>query len=92
MPQRKAAKKDLRKNVKRKNRNLIAKSQLKKSIKKLKKSVQENNLNAAKENLKHVYKMLDKAATKKIVHPNKASRSKSRLTKLLKTISSKEAS
>jgi len=83
MPQRKSGKTELKKNVKRKKRNLTIKSRLKKTIKKFKKSLQDKNTESIKENIKNVYKTIDKAAAKKVIHLNSAARKKSRLTKLV---------
>lgn len=84
MPQRRTAKKELRKNITRHARNIITAQKTKTAIKRLKKSIEDKNLNAAQEALKEVYKNLDRAASKRVIHPNKASRKKSRLSKLLK--------
>ena len=84
MPQRKSAKKDLKQSAKSKKRNLIIKSQIKKVIKNFKKSLKDEDSTKAESNLKAVYTTLDKASSKKIIHRNKASRKKSRLSKLLK--------
>ena len=84
MAQRKSAKKELAKNLKRNQRNLAVESQVKKTIKQFRKAVQEKNSDSAKEILPRLYEILDKASSKRIIHPNKAGRKKSRLTKLLK--------
>jgi len=89
MPQRRTAKKDLRQNEKRHQRNLLTKQKIKTAIKKLKKSVSANDTSAASQLLKEVYKVLDKAAAKKTIHRNKAARKKSRLTKLVKSAGKK---
>lgn len=83
MPQRRSAKKELRKVEKKSQRNLTIKYNIKNAIKKLKKALQENDIKKSKQTLQEVYKALDKAATKKVIHPNKAARKKSRLSKLL---------
>ncbi len=82
MPQRKSAKKELKKALKRRKRNLAVKSQIKKIVKKFKQALKENNSDLIAENLRLVYKTLDKAARKRIIHPNKAARKKSKLAKL----------
>ena len=84
MPQRKAAKKDLKQNAKNKIRNLAVKSKVKRAIKNLKKSIKSKDSAKAEENLKTVYVTLDKASSQKVIHCNKAARKKSRLSKLLK--------
>ncbi|MDD3223836.1 MAG: 30S ribosomal protein S20 [Clostridium sp.] len=60
-------------------RNKIIKSALKTTIKKFEVSVTEKNIDEAKVNYVNVVKSLDMAASKGIIHKNKAARSKSRL-------------
>ena len=91
MPQRRTAKKDLRQNKKRQQRNLETKKSVKEAIKKLKKVVDSKDTSPREKALTEVYKILDKAASKKIIHRNKASRKKSRLTKLLKKTTPKSS-
>ena len=78
MPQRKTAKKDLKQNKKRKLRNLRVKANMKTAIKNFKKAVTAADTALSEKALKEMYKMLDKAATKKIIHKNLAARKKSR--------------
>ncbi|MBU2103250.1 MAG: 30S ribosomal protein S20 [Candidatus Omnitrophota bacterium] len=85
MPQRKAAKKDLRQNATRHKRNLSLKANITSAIKKFKKALEEKDSKVKAEALREVYTILDKAAAKNLIHPRKASRKKSRLTKLLNT-------
>ena len=91
MPQRRAAKKDLRQNKKRRQQNLQVKKNINAAIKKLKKSVDTKDTLVRQKALTEVYKIIDKAATKKIIHRNKAARRKSRLSKLLKKTTSKSS-
>jgi len=91
MPQRRAAKKDLRQNKKRRQKNLEVKHSMKAAIKKLKKAVGSKDASTREKALTEVYKILDKAATKKIIHRNKAARRKSRFSKLLKKTTSKSS-
>lgn len=89
MPQRKSAKEELKKSLKRRERNLRVKTQIKNAIKKFRKSLEKQHLEEAKQILPEVYKVLDKAASKKVIHPNKSARKKSRLTnKLNKALAS----
>ena len=81
MPQRKSALKSLRADKKRRSRNLFVKKKVKDAIKSFLKAVKNQDAQAAKAQLKIVYKELDKAAAKKVIHKNKASRKKSRLAK-----------
>jgi small subunit ribosomal protein S20 len=69
MPQRRAAKKDLRKNAKRHEKNLQLSQQIKTALKKFKKTLEGKDAAKNKEALKLVYKILDKAASKNIIHP-----------------------
>ncbi len=78
MPLIKSAKKKLRKDIKRTERNAKTKISLSKALK-----------NAAKkptqESVKTAAKLADIAAKNKIIHKNKAARIKSKLSKLIKT-------
>jgi small subunit ribosomal protein S20 len=84
MAQRKAAKKDLRQNKTRRQRNLLTAQKIKSALKKFKKALESKDITLSQQSLNEVYKILDKAATKKLIHSNKAARKKSRLSKLLK--------
>jgi len=81
MPNRRAAVKRLRVDKKRRLRNLKIKNELKKTIKKFQALVSAKNVNEAKAILGKVYSLLDKAAKKRIIHPNTANRRKARLTR-----------
>ncbi len=87
MPQRKTAIKDLRKNRKHHLHNLDIKTDLRKTIKKFLEFVSAKNVTEAQSALKLVYKKLDKAAKRHILHDNTASRRKARFSKLVKSIS-----
>ena len=91
MPQRRTAKKDLRQNKKRRQQNLETKQSVKEAIKRLKKAVGSENTSLREKALTDVYKILDRAASKKIIHRNKASRKKSRLARLLKKTTPKSS-
>ncbi len=84
MPQRKAAEKALRQNQTRRQRNLKTKREIKSALKDFKKSLENGNSDSQEKTLRKAYKALDKAATKKMIHPNKAARKKSRLAHRLK--------
>lgn len=81
MPQKLAAKKALVQAHKHHKRNISVKSTIKDTIKTFKKTVESKDANAIKAALTAVYATLDKAASKKIIHRNKASRKKSRLAR-----------
>lgn len=82
MPQRRTAIKDLRKTQTRKMRNMDIKTNLKKTVKSFV-SATKTKKGDAKELLKNVYKQMDKAAKRNIMHKNTAARRKSRFAKLL---------
>ena len=88
MPQRRTAIKDLRRNRKKHLHNLDITTDLRKTIKKFLVLVNAKNVTEAQSTLKLVYKKLDKAAKRHILHDNTASRRKARFSKLIKSISS----
>lgn len=77
MPVTKQAKKKLRKDRRRERKNLEVKSVFKKAVKDTKK-------NPTVKKISDAFKIIDKAAKKRIIHKNKASRIKSRMAKLVK--------
>lgn len=76
------AEKRIRVNRVKRARNIAQKSALRTTIKRYLQSL-EGDRAMAEENLKQVYKALDKAAAKGLIHKNAAARTKSRLTKKL---------
>lgn len=84
MPITKSAFKALRQSKKRRIKNLQKKEAFKTAIKEFKKLVAGGKFDEAKKILPLVYKKLDKAAKTGVIKKNKASRLKSRTTKLLK--------
>lgn len=83
MPNTKTAKKALRQNIRRRARNLAKQRQIKIVTKTFKRTAESGDLTATAEQLKTVYKTLDKAAKTKVISKNKAARLKSRLSKKL---------
>lgn len=83
MPRRRTSLKRKRADRKRHLRNLRIKKELKKTIKKFQTLLSEKNVNEAKALLAKIFSQLDKAAKKRILHPNTADRRKSRLTRKL---------
>lgn len=83
MPRRKTSLKRRRADKKRRLRNLKVKQQLKKALKKFQALLSAKNINEAKAYLAKVFSQLDKAAKKRIIHPNTATRKKSRLSRRL---------
>lgn len=82
MPRTKSALRALRKNKRRRLLNKSRKHKIKLVVKKFKRLLDDKKYDEAKQNIALVYKEIDKAA-KSFWHKNKASRLKSRLTRLL---------
>lgn len=87
MPNIQSAKKRLRQSLVRRGRNRAAKSSIKTAIKRLQASVQAKEFDAARAQLTSIYKLLDQTASKGVIHVNKASRTKSRLSQYVKKAS-----
>ncbi len=85
MPNKKSAKKELRKNVKRHAANLKVAGKAKRLLKANLKKVSAKDKGVAAE-LPQTMKALDKAAKKGVISRNKASRQKSRLMKKINLI------
>lgn len=80
------AKKRARQNQKRQLQNASQRSAVSTVVKKTIKSLQFNDHSIAQSAFQHAVRLLDKAANKRIIHPNKAARLKSRLNQKLKTL------
>lgn len=83
MPRRRSSIKRKRADKKRHLSNLRIKNQIRNIIKKLKGSLEEKNFAQAKSQLDKAFSSLDKAAKKKVIHKNLASRRKSKLSMML---------
>lgn len=79
MPRRRTSIKRTRADKKRHLRNLKVKRKLKSTLKKFESLLSAKKIEEAKAFLREVFKQLDKAAKKRIIHRNLASRKKSRL-------------
>jgi small subunit ribosomal protein S20 len=78
MPNIKSAKDRVKTNLRDQLRNKAVKSSIRSSLKRIDTAVEENKLENIDVLYKDIEKMIDKAASKGIVHKNKASRVKSR--------------
>ena len=78
------AKKRVRQNKKRALHNVSQRSAVRTAIKKILKNFKANNVSAFQNSYQHVVRVLDRAASRRIIHPNKAARLKSRLSRKLK--------
>ncbi|MEI8143792.1 MAG: 30S ribosomal protein S20 [Candidatus Berkelbacteria bacterium] len=82
MPITSSAKKALRSSIKKHQDNALTKAKVKESTKGVRLAVQKGD-KKVDELLSKTYRELDLAAKKNVIHKNKASRLKSRLTKLV---------
>src|SRR5262245_33995553 len=83
MPHTRSAAKNLRKTEKRRLANRIVKRTIKTHCKRVEAAVTEGNAEKMKAELILAIKKLDKAAAKKVIHPNMAARKKSQLARLV---------
>jgi len=84
MPQHKSCEKRVKTNAKSNQRNVSYKTQMKSSIKKVR-SITDKE--AIQSELKETCSLLDKLASKKIIHRNKAANQKSKLSKYANSLS-----
>jgi len=83
LPQRRNAIKALRQAKKKRSHNLDIKTDLKKTIKKFLLLVRDKKKDDAAQCLRTVFKKIDKAAKRNLIHKNTAARRKSRFSKTL---------
>lgn len=86
IPNIKSAKKRMRQNATRRERNLARRGALKKTVKQVKKAVEAGDKNAAQALVPELMKVADKAAKHNVIHANKAARLKSRLVKRIQAL------
>ncbi|HRX82220.1 MAG TPA: 30S ribosomal protein S20 [Pirellulaceae bacterium] len=84
MPNSKSAKKRLRQNVVRRDRNKAIKSALRSQLRKVREAVQAGDVGKAESEMQVATKRLDRAGQRNIIHKNTAARTKSRMQKLIK--------
>ncbi len=85
MPNKKSAKKELRKGVKRQSDNNLVKNKTKDLVKKTKKRIEAKDSGVEKD-FNQVVKAIDKMARKGIIKKNTASRQKSKLQKKINNL------
>ncbi len=88
MPNTKTAKKRLRQNEARRLRNRAVKSALRTQLRRVHEAVSAGEIETAEAEFKLAAKRLDRAGHQNIIHKNKASRTKSRLQRLIKSAKS----
>jgi small subunit ribosomal protein S20 len=81
-----SARKAARQSEKRREHNASLRSELRSAIKRVRKAIEAGDKSAARAVLRESTKILDSIADKKIVHKNKASRHKSRLSAAIKAM------
>jgi small subunit ribosomal protein S20 len=84
MPHTKSAKKALRQDAKRRDRNRAVKKALKGQLKKFGAAVKEGTPEQKQAEFVAAVKKLDKAGARRVIHPNAAARKKSQLARALK--------
>jgi len=84
MPHSQSAKKRLRQNVLRRERNRSVKRSLKTQCRKVTDAAKANDVATAETELREAARKLDRAAAHKIIHRNAAARTKSRLSARVK--------
>ncbi|MBN2022724.1 MAG: 30S ribosomal protein S20 [Pirellulales bacterium] len=84
MPNIKSAKKRLRQNVVRKIRNLAIKRAMRGQLRKVREAAAAGDVERAETEFRVAAKKLDRAGARNIIHPNAASRLKSRLSARIK--------
>ncbi len=87
MPIHKAALKRIRADKKRYERNQRILNDIKTRVKRFRSLIAEKKADEARSTLSNISSIINKAAQKKIIHKNKASRTVSRLAKSLKKLS-----
>lgn len=85
MPNTPTAKKRLRQNVVRKLRNRAIKSSLRTQLRRVHEAIEAGEIDKAEAEYRLAAKKLDRAGQRNIIHQNKASRTKSRLQRLIKS-------
>jgi small subunit ribosomal protein S20 len=84
MPHTRSAKKQLRKNQKRRQRNRSTLKAVKTQLKKVAATSAGGTLEELRQQYDLAAKRLDKAAAKRVIHPNLAARKKSQLARLIR--------
>ena len=91
MPTTKSATKRLRQSLERRAKNRSVKSDVKTQLKKVRAAITSGDAALAETEFRLVAKKLDRAGAKRVIHPNVASRTKSRLQHLMKVAKEKKA-
>lgn len=88
MPNTPSAKKRMRQDAVRRARNRSTKSTLRTQLRKVREAIAAKQADTSQAEFKTLVKKLDKAAARKVIHPNRAARTKSRLSAAIKALKS----
>jgi small subunit ribosomal protein S20 len=86
MPNTASAKKRMRQDAVRRARNRSTKSALRTQIRKVREAVTAKDAEKSQAEFRLLTKKLDQAATRKVIHANRAARTKSRLSRAIKAL------
>jgi small subunit ribosomal protein S20 len=86
MPNTASAKKRMRQDAVRRDRNRSTKSSLRTQLRKVREAVTAKDLEKSQTEFRSLVKKLDRAADRKVIHANKAARTKSRLARAIKAL------
>lgn len=89
MPHTKSAKRRHRQSLERRAKNRAVKSAIKTQIRKVRQAVATGDIAKAESEARLAAKKLDHAGVKRVIHPNAAARTKSRLAHLISAAKSK---
>ena len=89
MPNTKSAAKRVRQDVIKRRANASRKTTIKTALKKMDKLIEEKDAEKATEQMKVVFKALDKAAKTNVIHKNTAARKKSQIAKKVQKLTAK---
>ena len=86
-----SAKKQARQSERRRIRNRVVRSSMRNYVKVARLALESKDVQAAESAVQVAISQLDRAASKRIIHSNQASRSKSRLMKQLATLQAQDS-
>ena len=86
MPSSRSAKKSLRQNEATRLRNRSTKSNMRTQIRKVREAITAGEVETSESEFRLASKQLDKAASSGVIHANSAARTKSRLSKAIKSL------
>lgn len=86
MPNSPSAKKRLRQNVTRRGRNRAARTALRSQVRRVRAAIAAGDAETCEKEFRLAAEKFDRAASKRLIHPNVAARSKSRLSAQIKAV------